>query len=55
MVMSMPRMLKELSNIREVVNVFPAKGRRRERTQTVLGKTNEAQQRIMEVLELQAD
>ena len=55
MAVSMPRMLKELSNIREVVNVFPAKGRRRQRTQAVLSKTNEVQRRMMEALELQAD
>jgi len=55
MAMSMPRMLKELGDIREVVNVFPAKGRRRQRTQTVLSKTNEVQRTMMETLELQAD
>ncbi len=52
MAMSMPRMLKELGNIREIVNVFPAKGRRRQRNQTVLSKTNEVQRRMMATLEL---
>lgn len=55
MAISMPRMLKELSDIREVVNVFPAKGRRRERTQAVLSKTNEVQRRMMSMLEMQPD
>lgn len=52
---SMRRMLKELNDIREVVNVFPAKGRRRQRKQTVLSKTNEVQRRMLKILDMQAD
>jgi transposase len=52
---SMRRMLRELSGIREVINVFPAKRRKPQRTQTVLSKTNEVQRRMLEILELQAD
>ena len=55
MAISMPRMLKELSDMREIVNVFPAKGRKRQRTQTVLSKTNEVQRKMVAMLELQAD
>lgn len=55
MKISMQRMLKELRDIRQVVNVHPAKRRKRRRTQAVLSKTNEVQRRIMQVLELQVD
>lgn len=55
MKLSMRRMLKDLSDIREVVNVFPAKGRRRQRKQTVLSKTNEVQRRMLQILDIQAD
>jgi len=52
---SMRRMLKELSYVREVVNVFPAKRRRRQRTQTVLSKTNEVQRKILKILKLRSE
>ncbi len=52
---SMRRMLRELSSIREVVNVRPAKGRRRQRTQTVLSKTNEVQRKLLKALELKGE
>lgn len=55
MQISMGRMLKELSKVREVVNVFPKKGRKPQRTQTVLSKTNEVQRRMLQLLELRAD
>lgn len=55
MQISMERMLKELSTVREVVNVFPKKGRNPQRTQTVLSKTNEVQRRILKLLELHTD
>ena len=55
MKLSMRRMLKELSDIREVVNVFPAKRRRRQRSQAVLSKTNEVQRRMLKILDIQAD
>jgi hypothetical protein len=51
--LAMPRMLKELSDIREVVNVFPATGRKRQRLQTVLSKINEVQRRMVAAPELQ--
>jgi len=51
--LSVPRMLKELSDIREVVNVFPAKGRRHQRLQAVLSRTNEVQRRMVAALDLQ--
>lgn len=55
MKISMRRMLKELSGIREVVNVYPAKRGKRQRSQTVLSRTNEVQRRILDTLEIQLD
>ncbi len=54
--MSMPRLLSELDNIREVVNIYPKKrGQTKNRTQTVLTHTSDLQNRIMEVLEFRQD
>jgi len=51
--LSMKRLLRELDSIREVINIFPAKGRKKvERTQTVLTRTSEVQEQLMWVLGL---
>ncbi len=51
--LSMPRLLSELDDIREVVNIYPKKrGQTKNRTQTVLTHTSDLQNRIMEILEL---
>jgi len=50
---SMKRLLTELHGIREVVNVFPLKGRQKiKRQQTVYTKTSEVQQKLMSILGL---
>ena len=50
---SMQRMLGELESIREVINVFPRKRSRKvSRRQTVLTKTSEVQDRLMDIFEL---
>jgi transposase len=50
---SLQRLLSELQNIREVVNVYPARGKRQgERRQTVLSKRNEVQERLLSILGL---
>jgi transposase len=50
---SMKRLLAELDGIREVINVYPRKrSRRTARQQTVLTKTNEPQDRLLSVLDL---
>jgi transposase len=50
---SMRRMLSELNDIREVVNVYPRKRRQKvEPQQTVLTKTSEIQQQLISILEL---
>lgn len=54
--MSMPRLLSELDDIREVVNIYPKKrGQTKNRTQTVLTHTSDLQNRIMEILGLRQD
>ncbi len=51
---SLPRVLSELDGIREVVNIFPRKRRRKtERRHTVLTKTSELQQRLLSALEME--
>lgn len=51
---SMKRMLSELDAIREVVNIYPGKGRQKgERRQTVLTKTSELQQQLISTLGLE--
>ena len=49
---SMGRLYKELDNLREVVNVYPAVRRKKERQKTVLTKSSELQQRLMQILGL---
>jgi transposase len=50
---SMKRLLRELDDIREVINVYPPKrGQRAARQQTVLSKTNELQDRLLSILAL---
>jgi transposase len=50
---SMKRLLRELEDIREVINVYPSKrGQRTPRQQTVLSKTNELQDRLLSILAL---
>ena len=50
---SIKRLLGELESIREVINVFPRKrGQKVHRRQTVLTKTSEVQDRLMDLFEL---
>ncbi|MGA2264790.1 MAG: IS1634 family transposase [Acidobacteriota bacterium] len=49
---SIGRLFKELDNLREVVNVYPAVRRKKERRKTVLTKSSELQQRLMQILGL---
>ena len=50
---SMKRLLRELEDIREVINVYPRKrGQHAARQQTVLSKTNELQDRLLSLLAL---
>lgn len=49
---SMGRLYKELDNLREVVNVYPAVRRKKERRKTVLTRRSELQQRLMQTLGL---
>jgi transposase len=54
--LSMKRLLSELDRIRQVVNIYPKK--RRQKTQprqAVLSKTNEIQDRLIDILELRDD
>ena len=54
--LSMVRLLSELDDIREVVNIYPKKrGQTKNRMQTVLTHTSDLQNRIMEVLGLRKD
>jgi transposase len=51
---SMKRLLAALSDVRHVVNVFPAKRKgQKERRQSVLSKTTEEQRRMLELLGLE--
>lgn len=50
---SLKRLLSELHDIREIVNIYPARGKQRsERRQTVLSKRNELQERLLSILGL---
>jgi transposase len=51
MPISLKRLLGELENIREVVNIYPKRGKG-ERRQTVLSKRNEVQERLLSILGL---
>jgi len=54
--LSMKRILHELDAIREVVNIYLGKGRKKkERKQTVLTKTSELQQKLISVLKIKHD
>ncbi len=50
---SLKRLLGELQDIREIVNIYPSRGKQQsERRQTVLSKRNELQQRLLLLLGL---
>jgi transposase len=50
---SLKRLLGELQDIREIVNIYPARGKQKEaRRQTVLSKRNELQERLLLLLGL---
>jgi transposase len=49
---SMGRLYKELDNLREVVNVYPAVRRKKERRKIVLTRRSELQQHLMKILGL---
>jgi hypothetical protein len=50
---SLKRLLSELQDIREIVNIYPTRGKQQtERRQTVLSKRNELQQRLLVLLGL---
>lgn len=52
--LSMKRLLIELDSIREVINIYPAKGRQKaERRQTVLTKTSDVQEQLLSILGLE--
>ncbi len=54
--LSMKRILSELDAIREVINIYPRKGRQKtERKQTVLTKMSEVQQQLMSILMLKKE
>jgi len=55
--LSMKRILKELDDIRETINIYPAKrgkgkGNKKQPTQPVLTKISEVQQKLIEILNL---
>ena len=51
--LSMKRLLSELDNMRQVVNIYPKKGRQKtERKQVVLSRTSELQKKLIAVLGL---
>jgi len=51
--LSMKRLLSELDNMRQVVNIYPAKGRQKtERRQAVLSRTSELQDKLIDILGL---
>ncbi|MFN2442444.1 MAG: hypothetical protein ABR517_07150, partial [Thermoanaerobaculia bacterium] len=53
---SMKRLLSELDQIREVVNIYQKKrGQKTERRQAVLSKTSELQDQLIDVLKLKTD
>ncbi|MBI4594922.1 MAG: IS1634 family transposase, partial [Candidatus Tectomicrobia bacterium] len=56
LLLSMKRMLSELDAIREVVNIYPRKPRQKKNPiQTVLTKTSELQERLIEILDLKKE
>lgn len=51
--LSIERVLSELDDIKEVINIYPCKRRqKKERRQTVLSKTSEFQEKLMSILGL---
>ncbi len=53
--LSMKRVLTELDSVREVVNIFPKKGKqKKERKQSILTKMSETQKQILSILSLEA-
>ena len=51
--LSTKRLLRELDDMRQVVNIYPKKRRQQiQRKQTVLSKTSELQDRLIEILGL---
>lgn len=54
--LSMKRLLSELDGIREVVNIYPKKRRdKKAKTQTVLTKTSDLQNRLLSILEFKKE
>jgi hypothetical protein len=53
---SMRRLLSELDTIREVVNIYPKKGRRKAvPLQTVLSRTSDLQRELMSILGIEKE
>jgi transposase len=51
--LSMKRILQEMGTIREVINIYPRKGRQKvERRQAVLSKLSDTQEQLMSILQL---
>ena len=50
---SMKRMLEELEDIKEIVNIYPKKGEKDEERESILSKPNDIQERLMKVLNLE--
>ena len=51
--LSMKRLLSELNNMRQVVNIYPKKRQQKtERRQAVLSRTSELQDKLIDVLGL---
>ncbi|MCK5133726.1 MAG: hypothetical protein KAR40_16430 [Candidatus Sabulitectum sp.] len=54
--LSMKRLMSELDNMRQVVNIYPKKRRQKiERKQVVLSRTSELQNKLIDVLGLKED
>ncbi|MCD6588959.1 MAG: IS1634 family transposase [Candidatus Fermentibacteraceae bacterium] len=54
--LSMKRLMSELDNMRQVVNIYPKKRRQKiERKQVVLSRTSELQDKLIDTLELKED
>ncbi len=54
--LSMKRLMSELDNVRQVVNIYPKKRRQKtERRQVVLSRTSELQDKLIDVLGLKED
>jgi len=54
--LSMKRLLSELDNMRQIINIFPKKRRQKiQRRQAVLSKTSELQDKLINILELREE